>query len=126
MVDRLTVTDVDRERAARVAESVGAECADSPELLVNAGVDALVIAAATPAHARLLHMAAEARLPAFCEKPIALTGEEARQLRSIGGNIHVMAAFMVRFHPQWLRARELVRSGRIGELRAIQVFFSLQ
>jgi predicted dehydrogenase len=31
---------------------------------------------------------------------------------------------MVRFHPQWQRARELVRSGRIGELRAIQVFFS--
>jgi predicted dehydrogenase len=31
---------------------------------------------------------------------------------------------MVRFHPQWLRARELVRSGAIGELRAVQVFFA--
>ena len=30
---------------------------------------------------------------------------------------------MVRFHPQWLRARELVREGRIGELRAVQMFF---
>jgi predicted dehydrogenase len=35
-----------------------------------------------------------------------------------------MEAFMVRFHPQWLRAQELVRSGKIGELRAVQVFFS--
>src|SRR5207248_1490665 len=33
-------------------------------------------------------------------------------------------AFMVRFHPQWLRARELVRQGRVGTLRAVQVFFS--
>jgi predicted dehydrogenase len=35
-----------------------------------------------------------------------------------------MEAFMVPFHPQWLRARELVRGGNIGELRAVQVFFS--
>jgi predicted dehydrogenase len=34
-----------------------------------------------------------------------------------------MEAFMVRFHPQWLRAREIVRSGKIGELKAVQVFF---
>ena len=31
---------------------------------------------------------------------------------------------MVRYHPQWLRARSLVRSGRIGALRAMQGFFS--
>jgi predicted dehydrogenase len=31
---------------------------------------------------------------------------------------------MVRTHPQWLRARELVASGRIGSLRSIQGFFS--
>ena len=30
---------------------------------------------------------------------------------------------MVRFHPQWLKARELVRAGRIGDLKAVQVFF---
>ena len=40
------------------------------------------------------------------------------------GKQHVMEAFMVRFHPQWLKARELVRSGKIGELKAVQVFFT--
>ncbi|MEP7328906.1 MAG: Gfo/Idh/MocA family oxidoreductase, partial [Betaproteobacteria bacterium] len=35
----------------------------------------------------------------------------------------IAEAFMVRFHPQWLRARELVREGRIGTLRAVQMFF---
>jgi predicted dehydrogenase len=38
--------------------------------------------------------------------------------------VHIMEAFMVRFHPQWLRARELVRQGQIGTPRAVQVFFS--
>ena len=42
----------------------------------------------------------------------------------LAGKRHVMEAFMVRFHPQWLKARELVRSGKIGELKAVQVFFA--
>ena len=72
LVSRLTVVDADQERAAGVARAVGAEQAESPQALLDSGVDALVIAAATPAHAELLHMAADASVPAFCEKPIAL------------------------------------------------------
>ena len=62
----------------------------------------------------------------LCEKPIALDVEEARQLidaRNRSGKL-VAEAFMVRFHPQWRRARELSRDGSIGETRAIQTFFS--
>src|SRR5215831_6014317 len=68
--------------------------------------------------------AAAAGKHVLCEKPIALTAEEAEQLRSAAEKVHIMEAFMVRFHPQWLRARELVRTGTIGELCAVQVFFS--
>src|SRR5260370_38488369 len=71
LVETLTVTDADRKRAAGVADAVGARCADSPEALFDAGIDAVVIAAATPAHATLLHLAADERVPACCEKPIA-------------------------------------------------------
>ena len=63
------MVDADQERAAGVARAVGAEQAESPQALLDSGVDALVIAAATPAHAELLHMAADASVPAFCEKP---------------------------------------------------------
>ena len=62
----------------------------------------------------------------LCEKPIALDAEEARQLieaRDRSGKL-VAEAFMVRFHPQWRRARELARDGSIGEAQAIQTFFS--
>ncbi len=70
--------------------------------------------------------AAEAGKHVLCEKPIALDAKEAEQLlaaRDRTGKL-IAEAFMVRGHPQWLRARELVRQGKIGSLRAIQGFFS--
>ena len=69
---------------------------------------------------------AEAGKHVLCEKPVALDAAEARTLldtqRRTG--VKIGEAFMVRTHPQWLRTREIVRSGRIGDLRAIQGFFS--
>jgi predicted dehydrogenase len=93
-------------------------------LLADPEIEAVYNPLPNHLHVSLTLQAAAAGKHVLCEKPIGLTAEEARQLRSVPGKIHIMEAFMVRFHPQWLRARELVRSGRIGELRAIQVFFS--
>jgi predicted dehydrogenase len=75
-------------------------------------------------HVPLTLAAARAGKHVLCEKPIAITADEAAQLREVAGRVHIMDAFMVRFHLQWLRARELVRSGALGELRSIQVAFS--
>jgi predicted dehydrogenase len=59
----------------------------------------------------------------LCEKPFGMDAADAKRVEAVAGDRHVMEAFMVRFHPQWLRARDIVRSGRIGELKAVQVFF---
>jgi predicted dehydrogenase len=62
----------------------------------------------------------------LCEKPIGLDAEEARSLieaRNRSGKL-VAEAFMVRYHPQWRRAKELAGTGAVGEPRAIQTFFS--
>jgi predicted dehydrogenase len=70
--------------------------------------------------------AAAAGKHVLCEKPVALSAEEATKLiaaRDQAGVV-VQEAFMVRCHPQWLRARELVRESRIGELRVVQGSFS--
>jgi len=48
----------------------------------------------------------------------------AQTLRQAAGRVPIEEAFMVRHHPQWQRAHEIVRSSRIGTLRAVQVFFS--
>lgn len=74
-------------------------------------------------HVPVTLQAAAAGKHVLCEKPIALTAQEAAQLRGAAGKVLIAEAFMVRFHPQWLRARELVREGRIGDLRAVQMLF---
>src|SRR6202163_3942515 len=70
--------------------------------------------------------AAEAGKHVLCEKPISLTVAEAKTLLAARDKcgVKIGEAFMVRTHPQWLRTRELIREGRIGELRAITGFFS--
>src|SRR5262245_9214498 len=115
------------EAAARQAASelcIPRAYASYEALLADPEIEAVYNPLPNHLHVSLTLQAAAAGKHVLCEKPIALTADEARQLRSIPGKIHIMEAFMVRFHPQWLRARELVRSGQIGELRAVQVFFS--
>jgi predicted dehydrogenase len=60
------------------------------------------------------------------EKPLSLTVAEARRLLQARDEYHVKIgeAFMVRTHPQWLRAADLVHSGRIGKLRSALGYFS--
>src|SRR5439155_20571991 len=70
--------------------------------------------------------AAEAGKHVLCEKPLSLTVAEARTLLPVRerSGVKIGEAFMVKTHPQWLRTRELIHKGVIGELRAIVGAFS--
>ncbi|HYD42103.1 MAG TPA: Gfo/Idh/MocA family oxidoreductase [Anaeromyxobacter sp.] len=92
------------------------------ELLADPEIEAIYNPLPNHLHVPLTLEAARAGKHVLCEKPIALSAAEAEGLRGCG--VHVMEAFMVRFHPQWLHARDLVQGGRIGALRAVQVLFS--
>jgi predicted dehydrogenase len=94
------------------------------ELLADPEIEAIYIPLPNDLHVPLTLAAARAGKHVLCEKPFAMYAAQAAELREVAGQVHIMEAFMVRFHPQWLRARELVRSGALGELRAVQAFFS--
>ncbi len=94
------------------------------ELLADPAIEAVYNPLPNHLHVPMTLAAARAGKHVLCEKPMALNADEAAQLREVAGQVHIMEAFMVRFHPQWIRARELVRSGRIGRLVGIQVWFS--
>jgi myo-inositol 2-dehydrogenase/D-chiro-inositol 1-dehydrogenase len=121
-VGSLTVTDADPARAREVAAELGAETAETPDALVDAGVDALVIATATAGHAALLRLAAAAGLPAFCEKPVALdlaTLDVALDEVSRAG-ILVQIGFQRRFDAGYRAARDAVATGGLGNLLAVR------
>jgi predicted dehydrogenase len=62
----------------------------------------------------------------LCEKPLAMDAAEAERMIAAceEAGVLLMEAFMYRLHPTWVSVRELVTSGRIGELRAVQSWFS--
>jgi predicted dehydrogenase len=111
-------------RAAADALHIPKAYGSYEELLADPEIEAVYNPLPNHLHVPLTIKAAEAGKHVLCEKPIALNAEEAERLRAVAGKVHIMEAFMVRFHPQWLRARELVRQGQIGTPRAVQVFFS--
>jgi predicted dehydrogenase len=127
-VDLIAIASRDRHRAEEVAAQLGiAKAYDSYEaLLADPAVEAIYNPLPNQLHVPWSIKAAEAGKHVLCEKPLSLTVAEAKTLLAVQQRTGVLMgeAFMVRTHPQWLRARELVRSGRIGELRSIQGFFS--
>jgi predicted dehydrogenase len=96
------------------------------ELLADREIEAVYNPLPNHLHVPWSIKAAEAGKHVLCEKPIALDAKEAEQLvaaRNRTGKL-ITEAFMVRSHPQWLRARELVREGKIGALRMVQGLFT--
>ncbi len=113
-----------REAAGRlgIAKAYGSY----EELLAHPDIEAVYNPLPNHLHVPWTVRAAEAGKHVLCEKPIALDAAEARTLLEVRARtgVRIQEAFMVRTHPQWLAARDLVRGGRIGHLRAFECHFS--
>lgn len=124
----VAIASRDEERAREAAADLGIPKAygSYEALLDDPDIDAIYNPLPNHLHAPLTIKALEAGKHVLCEKPIALDAQEARQIEDAQkkSGLLVGEAFMVRFHPQWRRVREIVRSGRLGEMRAIQTIFS--
>jgi len=118
----------DIHKAEAVAQALGIARAygSYEELLADPQIEAIYNPLPNQLHVPWSIKAAEAGKHVLCEKPLSLTVSEARTLLAVQDRtgLKMGEAFMVRTHPQWLRARELVKSGRIGPLRSMVGFFS--
>jgi predicted dehydrogenase len=96
------------------------------DLLADPDVDAIYNPLPNHLHVSWSIKAADAGKHVLCEKPIGLSVAEARGLIAARDRtgVKIGEAFMVHSHPQWLRAREIVRSGEIGALRTMFGAFS--
>jgi len=118
----------DRHQAEQTARALGLPKAygSYEELLADPRVEAIYNPLPNQLHVPWSIKAAEAGKHVLCEKPLSMTVAEAKMLLAVQERtgVKIGEAFMVRTHPQWLRTRELVVSGRIGPLRSAIGFFS--
>jgi len=121
-VDSLVVTDERPELMAAVAAKHDAKPVDSVAALLNSGVDGVVVAASTTAHASLTLAAVELGLPTFCEKPIAATVAESAQVAEViaRSGVAVQVGYQRRFDTAFAAAKAAVDDGSLGWLHTVR------
>jgi myo-inositol 2-dehydrogenase/D-chiro-inositol 1-dehydrogenase len=121
-VDELLIADIDTVLAATVATQVGARAVPSVDTLLDAA-DAIVIAAATDAHAELVRAGIGRRLPTYCEKPLAGTLDETIAVAELveASGVPFQLGFQRRFDPGYMEARRMVESGELGTVYAVRL-----
>lgn len=120
-VKKVTVADTVEDRAAKVGADLGT-MSDTVDRVIS-GADAVVITAATSAHADLIAQSVDAGKPTFCEKPISLdlpsTDRVVSYVAQAGGKVHM--GFQRRFDAGYRAAHDLVNSGRLGNLYTVRM-----
>ncbi len=128
LVEMRGIASRSRERANEAARDLGLQKAygSYEELLADKEIEAVYIPLPNHLHAEWVKKAADAGKHVLCEKPFAMDAKEAEQAIRYAERkgVLVMEAFMYRFHPQWKRAREIVRSGEIGDVQSVNTIFS--
>src|SRR5487761_1888402 len=107
--------DLSKARAAAEPLGIAKAYGSYEDLLADPSIDAIYNPLPNHLHAPWTIQAAAAGKHVLCEKPIALNLAEVRAMIAARDlhSVNIGEAFMVAYHPQWLRARELVRSGEI-------------
>ena len=124
----VAIASRDGARARAVATELGiARAHDSYEaLLADREIDAVYIPLPNDMHPEWAIRAAQAGKHVLCEKPLAMTAAEAERMVAAAdtAGVVLMEAFMYRLHPSWVAVRDIVNTGRLGRLTAVQSWFS--
>lgn len=115
---------LERAQATAADLNIPLACGSYEALLADPQIEAIYNPLPNDLHVPLTLLAARAGKHVLCEKPLALDAQQAEQLREVASRVHIMEAFMVRFHPQWEQVRARMRAGELGTVRAIQTWFS--
>jgi predicted dehydrogenase len=124
----VAIASRDAAHARTVADELGIPVAHGSyeALIADPAVDAVYIPLPNHLHAAWTMAAARAGKHVLCEKPLAMTAADAERMveACAAGGVRLMEAFMYRHHPSWVAVNQIVASGRIGRLRAVQSWFS--
>lgn len=118
----------DIKKARKMAKQFGVPLAfgSYEDMLLSDEIDAVYIPLPTSHHIEWSVKAAEAGKHVLCEKPISLKASEIKRLIKARDKhkVIVSEAFMVTYHPQWLKVKDLIAKGAIGTLRQVDAAFT--
>ena len=126
-INAIASRDLDRAKQTAKRLQIPKAYGSYEALLADPEIDAIYNPLPNHLHVSTSIQALEAGKHVLCEKPIGLSSAEGEQLVAAGKqhpNLKLMEAFMYRHHPQWKQAKEWIDTGRIGEVRTINSFFS--
>lgn len=125
-IDAIASRELPRAQAAAAELGIPRAYGSYEELLDDDAIDAIYNPLPNHLHVPWSLKALAAGKHVLCEKPIGMSAAEGQQLLDAarGSKFLATEAFMYRWHPQWQRAKALVREGAIGRLTTIQTFFS--
>ena len=109
--------DCNREANEEAARAFGAQAFGSLEELLAAQIDAVYIATPVYLHGQQTAQCLKAGKHVLCEKPLALSVAEGREMVALAqrSNVQLGAAFMMRFHSQHREALKIIQSGKLGK-----------
>ena len=112
--------DVDQTRGRNWGAKHGIEFFPDLESLIAADLDGVVVCSETSRHLELVEAAAQAKLAVLCEKPLGVSVQESQRIVDVcrQNDVYLMTAFPSRFDSSLGQARDLVRSGALGRIRA--------
>jgi predicted dehydrogenase len=118
----------DRAEAFAGAEGIPTAYGSYDELLSDPAIDCVYIPLPNGLHGEWTRAALQRGKHVLCEKPLTPSATEARDLFALAGDrdLRLMEAFMYRHHPKTKQLRELVRSGDLGDLRVLRMWFHFQ
>lgn len=124
----VAIASRDHKKARKMAERYNAPYSygSYDELLQSSEIDAIYIPLPTSQHVEWTHKAIEAGKHVLCEKPLSLKATEISKLIRARdkASVVVSEAFMVTYHPQWIKVRDLLAKGAIGQLKRVDSSFA--
>jgi predicted dehydrogenase len=121
-INAIASRDAQKARAAAKQFGIARTYSSYDELLADPAIEAVYIPLPNNMHVEWAERAAAAGKHVLLEKPAGMSATEAERLiaaREHSGKL-IIEAFMVRYTPQWRKTREIITSGRIGQVHAVQ------
>jgi predicted dehydrogenase len=116
--------DLDRARAFADRNGIATAYGSYEELLADPSIEVIYNPLTNDLHVAWTRQAALAGKHVLCEKPMGVNAAELDVLLPLTEKVHIAEAFMVRFHPQWIETRDLVRSGSLGRISHAHIAFA--